>query len=245
MARPYDVKNKKFRTSLTVDETRRTRHFFGHTAGSDGWRIAIVDSADDMNPNAANAILKILEEPPARSVFFILSHAAGSLLPTIRSRCQLLPLSPLSSDEIAAALTLQGLGEGLSNDDFARVAELAEGSVRQAIQLVKSGGLSIDRELRTLLNANEPDWTRIHPLAERISPRNEEDAYRLFIDLVFKYLGDQVRPKDAAARGANALVRWPKVWEKTTRTVAQADGFNLDRKEVVLSIFQSIFEAGR
>ena len=85
--RPYDQKTKRFKTEITVDEVRRTVRFFGSTAGEKTWRVCIVDPADDLNNNAANALLKILEEPPVRTIFFLISHAPGRLLPTIRSRC--------------------------------------------------------------------------------------------------------------------------------------------------------------
>ncbi len=91
LRRPWDDKAKRFRSELTVDEVRRLTPFFGSTASGGGWRVAIVDPADDLNTNAANALLKMLEEPPARGLFLIVSHAPGRLLPTIRSRARRLP----------------------------------------------------------------------------------------------------------------------------------------------------------
>src|SRR5262249_57983332 len=85
LERPFDDKNKRYKLDVSVDEIRRTVSFFGSTSGEPGWRIAIVDPADDMNPSAANALLKVLEEPPARSLFFLICHVPGRLLPTSRS----------------------------------------------------------------------------------------------------------------------------------------------------------------
>ena len=84
------------RTVITVDETRETISFFGSTAAAEGWRICIVDTVDELNPNAANALLKTLEEPPRQSLFLLISHAPGRVLPTILSRCRRLPLRPLA-----------------------------------------------------------------------------------------------------------------------------------------------------
>ena len=84
------------RTVITVDETRETISFFGSTAAADGWRVCIVDTVDELNPNAANALLKTLEEPPRQSLFLLISHAPGRVLPTILSRCRRLPLRPLA-----------------------------------------------------------------------------------------------------------------------------------------------------
>src|SRR5258708_34843166 len=84
---------------MTVDETRETISFFGSTAAVDGWRVCIVDTVDELNPNAANALLKVLVEPPQRSLFLFVSHAPALALPTILSRCRKLPLRPLAIDD--------------------------------------------------------------------------------------------------------------------------------------------------
>jgi DNA polymerase-3 subunit delta' len=126
LARPVDEKTGKTKTAITVDEVRRAGHFFSQTSGTGNWRIVIIDPADDLNRNAANAILKILEEPPRRALFLVLSHAPGKLLPTIRSRCQSLRLSPLGDRDLAKALA--GLGTPL------------DGGKTQEMVLAKSKG---------------------------------------------------------------------------------------------------------
>jgi DNA polymerase-3 subunit delta' len=90
------------RTVITVDETRETISFFGSTAAVEGWRVCIVDTVDELNPNAANALLKILEEPPRQSLFLLVSHAPARVLPTIQSRCRKLALRPLAVDDVSA-----------------------------------------------------------------------------------------------------------------------------------------------
>src|SRR5437016_8213797 len=94
----------KLRTVIQVDDVRRTIGFFGSTAGEGGWRVCIVDSADELNAAGANALLKILEEPPAKALLIVVSHAPGRLLPTIRSRCRRLALRPLAAEDVARAL---------------------------------------------------------------------------------------------------------------------------------------------
>src|SRR5476649_710129 len=91
------------RTVITVDETRETISFFGSTAAVDGWRVCIVDTVDELNANAANALLKVLEEPPQRSLFLLVSHASARVLPTIQSRCRKLALRPLGIDDVIHA----------------------------------------------------------------------------------------------------------------------------------------------
>ena len=104
LTRPWDAKSKKFKTKLTVDEIRLTVPFFGSSRGEDGWRVTIVDPADDMNTSASNALLKILEEPPDQTIFFIISHSPAKILPTIRSRCQQLALHQLKDEEVINVL---------------------------------------------------------------------------------------------------------------------------------------------
>src|SRR5262249_486198 len=123
----------KLKTVINIDEIRKLGPFFGMTSGAGGWRVAIIDPADEMNDNAANALLKSLEEPPGRAILLLISHAPGRLLPTIRSRCQMLDLKPL--DERLVASTLTRLLPDQSSEDRASLARLSEGSLGLALRL--------------------------------------------------------------------------------------------------------------
>src|SRR6478735_4658471 len=123
------------RTVITVDETRETIGFFGSTAAVDGWRVCIVDTVDELNPNAANALLKVLEEPPQRSLFLLVSHSPARVLPTIQSRCRKLRLRPLATEDVvAAASTVAELDPG--DHALREAADAAEGSVARALTLL-------------------------------------------------------------------------------------------------------------
>src|SRR5215210_6602678 len=115
------------RSVITVDETRETISFFGSTAAVEGWRVCIVDTVDELNPNAANALLKVLEEPPRQSLFLLVSHAPARVLPTILSRCRKLALRPLACGDVVRAA---GEAAQLPVDDpaLAQAAAAAEGS---------------------------------------------------------------------------------------------------------------------
>src|SRR6201988_2593111 len=128
------------RTVITVDETRETISFFGSTAAVDGWRVCIVDTVDELNPNAANALLKILEEPPQRSLFLLASHSPARALPTILSRSRKLPLRPLATDDVIRAASRAA---DIAADDPAleEAAEAAEGSVARAVTLLGGDAL--------------------------------------------------------------------------------------------------------
>lgn len=243
LRRPYDAKRKskdKFKQDLTVDEIRRTVPFFGGTASGGAWRICIVDAADDMNANAANALLKVLEEPPRQSLFLVLAHAPGRLLPTIRSRCRTLNLRPLSEPQIADGLLRLGV-TGTGEDETRRAAALAEGSLRKAIQLASSGALDLADRFRQLAQAlPRPDIGRLHGFADAIAANGADDAWQLFRSLVDEHLHQSMH--GGAGVPLDRLVRVSEVWEKASRAAREADAFNLDRKQVVLNVFRDLAE---
>ena len=143
LTRPANEKTKGFKTVVTVDEIRRVNRFLSMTSHDGGYRVVIVDPADDMNINAANALLKNLEEPPSRTVFILISHSPGGLLPTIRSRCQTVRFSPLGNDDLVAALSTFDVQPPADEAARQALAERAGGSVRMAILLTQYGGLEI------------------------------------------------------------------------------------------------------
>lgn len=243
---PWDDKRKRFKTQLTIDEVRRTVSFFGSTSSEGGWRVCIVDAADDMNTNAANALLKILEEPPKQCVFLVLAHQPGRLLPTIRSRCRTLQLKPLAEETMLQGLAGLGLADRFSGEDLRRATELADGSLRRAVELLSGGGIDIAQALHELLDRLPGlDIRAVHKFADMVSARGADDAYRIFLDLLRDWLDSQVR-LGAAARNAPArLVRWAEVWEKTNQAASLADALNLDRKQVVLGAFGALAKAAR
>lgn len=253
MERPWDDRNKRYKTELAVDEIRRTVGFFGSTGGEGGWRIAIVDPADDMNPSAANALLKVLEEPPSRSLFFIISHTPGRLLPTIRSRCRRLDLTPLAVDAITTAIRDNGSVDA-DEEDIRLAAALAGGSLRRAILLLEEEGISTYRNFaRFAAHVGDPDIVAMHALADSVSGRGANDAYEGFMETVRGWLARRVRgepePVPEATPGAAVravpLARWAEVWEKVAQSSTEADDLNLDRKQVVLSILMSLARAAR
>jgi DNA polymerase III subunit delta' len=154
--RPRDEKTGAEKSVIPVDEVRRLQPFFGVAAGAGGWRIAIIDSVDELNRNAANAVLKSLEEPPNRALLLLISHTPGAVLPTIRSRCRPLHMSPMPASELAPKLADLGsrLGlPGLSSSDAAQLVELAKGCVGRAIELWVHDGLSLARAIDATLDA--------------------------------------------------------------------------------------------
>lgn len=261
LTRPWDDKAKRFKTDLPVSEVRRTFAFFGMKAGEGGWRICIVDTADDMNASSANALLKVLEEPPPQTVFFVLANHPGRLLPTIRSRCRRLALAPLRHDQLMAAVHAH-LGD-MAEGDMEAVARLAQGSVGRALLLAGGGGLDLYRTLHDLLAAlPQGDVPGVHALADKLARRGADADYVMFRELLSDWLVRLVR-QAAGAPGQTAEViagetdlmarlahgapldRWVEVWEKTARAADRADALNLDRKQVILGAFAALEAAAR
>src|SRR5262249_2882494 len=135
LERTLNEKTGKLYQDIRVDDVRRTVTFFGSTPGEGGWRIAIVDTVDELNPSGANALLKVLEEPPRRGVLLLVSHSAARVLPTIRPRCRVLALRPLSAADVARAAAA-ALAEEAAAADIAAAAAVADGSVRRALALL-------------------------------------------------------------------------------------------------------------
>lgn len=244
LARPFDDKRKVWKTALTVDEVRRVRGFLAQTAHDGGYRVAIVDAADDLNRNAANALLKSLEEPPARTLFILLGHVAGRLLPTIRSRCQVVRFHPL--DDAAMEKALLDLGVALPDTPDGRRALFARagGSVRAAILLAEHGGLEIAEALRQAATDAGRDVAHAHRLADAVAARDAATRFELFNDEALELLAGGAR--QAAAGGDRARAdRLARVWEEARLAVVQAEAYNLDRKQHALTMIARLNDAFR
>jgi DNA polymerase III subunit delta' len=224
---------------VSVDEVRKLSGFFHLTSGAGGWRVAIADTADDMNDAAANALLKALEEPPQRSMLMLLSNRPGRLLPTIRSRCQRLNLRPLSDAEVEAAL--RELLPDMENDERAHLAKLSGGSIGAALQLADGEGLALAEEAERLIeNATNPDFAALYALAEKIA--RQTDGIETFGHFLVDALAARIR---ARAGNDAPLKRWIEVWEKLGASFARADGLHLEPRQTILSAAQRISETAR
>jgi DNA polymerase-3 subunit delta' len=231
------------RTVITVDETRETISFFGSTAAVEGWRVCIVDTVDELNPNAANALLKILEEPPQQSLFLLVSHAPARLLPTILSRCRKLFLRPRAVDDVIRAAA-QAANIAIDDPALAEAAAAAEGSVARALTLLGGDALKLHQRTAALL-ATLPrvDPRELHALGDALGG-SDRVALAAFIDSVDRWVGERLRSDDANAN-ANLprLARLAEVWEKINRAARDTAEYNLERKPLVFSVFGLLAEA--
>ena len=231
------------RTVITVDETRETISFFGSTAAVDGWRVCIVDTVDELNPNAANALLKILEEPPQRSLFLLASHSPARALPTILSRCRKLPLRPLAAGDVIRAAA-QATGTAPDDPALAEAVGASEGSVARALTLLGGDALKLQQRTAALL-ATLPrvDPRELHALGDALGT-SDRVALAAFIDGVDRWVNAQLRVGDANAN-LPRLARLAEVWEKIVRAARDTESYNLERKPLVFSVFGMLAEATR
>jgi DNA polymerase III subunit delta' len=229
------------RSVITVDEVRRTVSFFGSTAGQGGWRVCIVDSADELQyPQASNALLKVLEEPPRRALFLVVSHAPGRLLPTIRSRCRRLDLRPLAEDDVARAAAA-AIGRGEDEPEIRQAAAAADGSVAKALSFLSGPGLALREQVQKLLaTLPAPNPKSLHALGDALW--NDDEAFDAFVDTVREWLEARLRTQPPEPR---RLARVAAAWEKISRSVSDVDEFNLDRKPLVFFVFGLLADAAR
>jgi DNA polymerase-3 subunit delta' len=230
----------KLMTVLSVDEIRKLGGFFGMTSGAGGWRVAIVDTADDMNDAAANALLKLLEEPPSRAMLLLIANVPGRLLPTIRSRCQRLNLRPL--DEALIESELAKLVPDLKQKDRASIARLSGGSIGLALQLAGGEGVSLAGEADALIeHAVAPDFPALLSFADKLNRMTDGlDNFGAFLS---QALMDRIRAR--ALKNPARLDRWIEAWEKLERNFARTSGLHLDPRQTLLSSARTLGDAAQ
>ncbi|HQT64496.1 MAG: DNA polymerase III subunit delta' [Acidocella sp. 20-57-95] len=225
--RRFDDKRKKMQSEIVVDTVLEVGKFLRLTPGEGGWRVVIVDGAEEMNRNAANALLKLLEEPPQRAILLLVSHAPGRLLPTIRSRCRTLNLSPLAENDVISLLNEHA--PELSSVDAARIARLSEGSIGTALELAAEDGVAIAGLVDEALAAPVPP-ARAQSIADAIS--RSEDGYEVFMALLRSGLAASTR--QAARQNQPALGRAVTLWEGFGKLERDVQNLNLDKRAAII-----------
>lgn len=250
ITRTVNEKTGRLRDVIAVEDIRALAGFFQLSAADGGRRVVIVDAADEMNPQAANALLKMLEEPPERATLLLISHQPARLLPTIRSRCRELRLGLLQPDDMAQALDQAGID---TDDTLPALSELAGGSVGSAIRLSLQDGLPLYREVLALAEAlPQFDRARAVKLAEAAAARGAEAKRDLLFDLLEIFLSRVARtgasgflPAVEVAAGEADILRrlapnpgagrlWAEVAQETSARARHGRAVNLDPAALVL-----------
>jgi len=213
----------KTRKSISVDQARELPEFFSKSPSQADYRVAIVDTADDLNPNAANALLKILEEPPERGVMLLVTHAPGRLLATIRSRCRRLTFAPWTDQAVAILVSRQ---TDLEGDEAMRIAGMARGSPGAALTLATEASLTLDQLARRWVE--DPALDRAEQMAMSDTFRGAEGPVR------FEALMDRLTAAvKARSLGATDGVVWADLWTRLSELPDRTVAINLDRADVL------------
>jgi DNA polymerase III subunit delta' len=245
LRRAWNSERKNFYTDIRVEEVRHALQMFHLSAGAGGWRVCIVDTAEDLNRAGANALLKMIEEPPARALFLILAHRPGLTIPTIRSRCRRLQLEPLSPDEIMEIV--RGLGapwSEISADDLATAARRANGSVREALRRIDPDGAEFEAMIAAAVERLPNSDDRLtHRLADAVAARGADGDFETLALALYDWLANRAR--DQAGEGAERLASIAELWDKARAATRETETFNLDKRLHVLSLFAELSAAAR
>ena len=264
--RAWNDKTKRYSQWIGIDEIRRLRVFLGHSAGQTGWRVVIIDRADDLNLNAANALLKALEEPPTRTLFLLVATAEGRIPITIRSRCRALRVPALGAKDLENAVraALARDDHEVEADALATALTLSQGSVRRALELATGEGIVLYREIVAAFSRlPELDTEATHKLAERLRGGGgggfgDSEQLQLFVSLLLGLMERMIRTV-ATGEGAMAeentlagrlldrqlLPRWVEVWEAIGNAKCDVASLNLDRGLFVLETLSRLQQVAR
>jgi DNA polymerase III subunit delta' len=236
----FQGKPPKHYTEIRVDDARKALGMFHHNAAAGGWRVCIVDSADDLNKSSANALLKMIEEPPARALFLIVAHQPGRLLPTIRSRCRKLILKPLHIPDIVRAIeAMTDPAQSYSAAEIEKAAHHAGGSVRETLRLLARQSAASSGQVQSFLSAlPRVDWGSVQNLVDALSRPQAANEFDAFVETVFGWLDSRV--KEAANAGPRRLAPFALAWEKIDEAVRVADIYNLDKRGLIIEIAEHL-----
>ena len=253
--RRFDEKRNRLRAEIVVDDVRAVGTLAAHTAAEGGWRIAVVDSADEMNVNAANALLKVLEEPPARTILLLIAHNPERILATIRSRCRRLNLRALDVGTVTELVCRYRPGS--ERTEAEAIAHLADGSIGRALILAEQGGAELHADLIDILGKlPELDILALDRFGDRATKKGADETFALVADHYRRVLARIIRAAGGAGVGeggsdreralverlaaAANLDRWLEVWDKTGALLGRVDSASLDRKQVLLILFVNL-----
>ncbi|HEX2753058.1 MAG TPA: DNA polymerase III subunit delta' [Alphaproteobacteria bacterium] len=250
--REFDEKRGRLKNDISVESVRRIHPFLRKTAAEGGWRVVIVDSAEHLNQSSQNALLKILEEPPKKTVLILTTAQPGGFLPTIRSRCRMIPMEGLSDDVMHTLL--DKCAPGLPPAQKSMLITLSEGSLGRALQFHEDGGIALYQDLlQAAATLPELDLVLVHELAEKIGKFGAERSFGTACDILTGWCErvtrlqarglpiDDVLPGDAAVfqrlTGIYPPQHFLATWEKLTKLFYQTDSYNLDKRQALITSF--------
>ena len=215
--------------SITVDQVRGLQRLFATTASLSPWRVVVIDSIDDLERNAANALLKNLEEPPPSTAFLLVSHSPERLLPTIRSRCRVLRLGPLGDDVMASAL--RAALDDAEPEEIEALATVGQGAPGRAIAFRGLDIESLDRAMATLVREGDPTNARRAALAQSLALKAAQPRYEAFLARAPSMIA-----AEAKRRRGQALAEALALWERASALAGSARRLSLDTQSTVFEL---------
>jgi len=250
LRREWNERGKKAYSEIRVDDVRRTTHLFQQAAGAGGYRIAIIDSVEDLNNSGANALLKLIEEPPPRSLFVLISHRPGHVLPTLRSRCRRVLMKPLHGEDLVAIIPTLGapwkdLEAVRDPSQLFPLAEAAHGSLHPLLRRLNPSVRSVEAILGRLLDGlPHVDWRGVHLLADQVTADPDTNLEILHL-AILDWLDARLHMQAGKGGGdrSGSLAPLAEVWEKATDALREAEALNLDKRQLILTLFTHLAEA--
>ncbi len=265
LRRSFDPKTKKFFSAIRIDEMRALRDMLHTTPSMGGWRVVLIDAAEDMNEASSNACLKILEEPPARTVFILITKSLGQIPITIRSRCRGVKFHGLGFEDFKSALLQQFEGQGRSLPEDLKIEDLQHlsgGSVRSAYELIEGNGLKFYKLLYKILEGLPTlDGRLLEQFVDGVLRDKSGGDYQVALQLMADMLLRMIKGRAGAfalssgeARLCDKLIdegsidQWLGVWDTMSKQSLQVDEFNLDKKMHLMTSFfnlRTVVRSGR
>lgn len=233
--RAWDEKRRRLRGEITVEDVRVVADFLRLTPAEGGWRVVVLDGAEHLNRNAANALLKVLEEPPPRAVLLLACASPGRLLATIRSRCRRLALGRLAASDLADLLA-RYLPDA-DPEERARLEGIADGSPGRALRLAGEGGTALAALAADVLR-EAPGLPTARALAIADQAARTDAGFATFMDLLGEGVADAARDaarREAPSAGGRPLAEWVELWQAILRLRDETERFNLDKRHAVAS----------
>lgn len=227
--REWDEKKSRYKTEISVDVIRKLTNFLSHTASFGGARVAIIDTADDLNRNAANALLKVLEEPPANTALFLLAEAPGRLLATIRSRCRRVDLAPVEDAIIEQFLR----DNSIAVSEARTVSAFARGRPGFGLRLAESGAAGAIEMAREFIEAARAGASA-EPTIKAMSAKSGDALWPIFCDALRDSLSDAAR--QGARENQRAAEQYLSAWENADTLIRRGDGLNVDRAQLLFAL---------
>lgn len=225
-----ELKSLKKSAFIRIDDVRTVNEFLSKRSGNDGWRVVIVDSIDDMNSASANAILKVLEEPPYKTLMLLVSHNPNRLLPTIKSRCAKINLKPLPENIVASLL--RRYRPNLDEKTVKNLASLSSGSIGKAIVYADTDALKVYESLNKIIYTKD-NFSISDVLAFCNTYSSDDESYDLAQELILKFIAENVKQ-------TSNLEEFIKSWDEAIKIFSETSSLNLDKKQALMNIIVNL-----